>query len=131
MSARSAHPRRMPRRSTAVAVTCLLAASLVGCTPPPTAPPTPTSTAIFASEEEALAAATDVYQQYTAALDAVFASGGAGDETLANFVTEDYLSELSKEGVLERNGWHTEGTTSFDTVSVEDFNAEGHEATLE
>lgn len=110
----------MPRRSTAVAVTCLLAASLVGCTPPPTAPPTPTSTAIFASEEEALAAATDVYQQYTAAFDKESAGGGGGTavESIRPLVTEEYLTELLEPGMLEMNGWRTEGATTFDSVSL-------------
>ncbi|GHD48417.1 hypothetical protein GCM10008097_20370 [Mycetocola manganoxydans] len=111
----------MPRRSTAVAVTCLLAASLVGCTPPPTAPPTPTSTAIFASEEEALAAATDVLTRYNAAFDKANSAGAKNWDELEELVTQQHLTELEKPGVINSNGWHTKGVSTFSVVSVASF----------
>lgn len=63
----------MPRRLAIVAAPLLLAALLLsGCTPEPRIPaaePQPTATPLFASDEEALAAATAAYEEYLAVLD--------------------------------------------------------------
>jgi hypothetical protein len=121
----------MLRGSTVGILACLLgAAALSGCAAAAPPAPAPTSTAIFASEDEALAAATNVYQQYTAALDIVFAAGGRGDESLSNFVTPEYLVTLSEDGALEKNGWRTTGITSFDNVSVDELVDTGKTATV-
>jgi hypothetical protein len=112
----------MLRRSTAGILGCLLGASaLTGCTPaaPPT--PTPTSTAIFSSEDEALAAATDVYQQYNAAFDEAMADGGEDMDGLRGLVTEEHFLELGKPGTIDSNDWHTEGTSTFSVKSVASY----------
>jgi hypothetical protein len=129
---RSTTPERMLLRSTAGILACALSAvALSGCAPTAPSPtPSPTPTAIFSSEDEALAAATEVYQQYSAALDEVFAAGGEGDELLGGFVTPEYLVELSEDGALERNGWRTTGVTSFDNVSVDEVVDTGETATV-
>ncbi|MCP2030441.1 hypothetical protein L1277_000505 [Okibacterium sp. HSC-33S16] len=108
---------RMLRRALAVAVTSIVGVAVVGCTTP--APkPSPTPTSIFSSEDEALAAATDTYQQYTAALDAVYAGGGVDPSPLQPLVTEKYWTVLSEDRTLSDRGWRTSGVTTFDTVSV-------------
>lgn len=119
---RSRTTTRMLRRVVAGSLACLLGAvALAGCAPtdPPVA--TPTSTSIFASEEEALAAATDVYQQYNAAFDEALAKGGADMSGLRGLVTEAHLAELEKPGTIDTNGWHTEGTSSFEVKSVDSY----------
>ena len=71
-----------------------VAVLLSGCLPPqPVLAPTPepTSTPIFASDEEALAAAEAAYGAYSAASDAIAADGGSGAERIAPFVTADWL----------------------------------------
>jgi hypothetical protein len=112
--------KRMLRRALAATVTLLVAAASVACTTP--APkPTPTLTAIFASEDEALAAATDTYEKYTAALDSESANGDASAEAIRDFVTPEYFEQFAEPSTIKTNGWHTEGVTTFDSVSLLTF----------
>lgn len=108
---------RMLRRTAAGTLACLLGLSaLAGCTPTDPPKPSPTPTGIFASEDEALAAATDVYQKYTAALDKESATGDLSAEAMRPFVTPEYFEELEVPSLLQENGWHTTGATTFDNV---------------
>jgi hypothetical protein len=121
----------MLRRSTVGTLACLLGVvALTGCTPsaPPTA--TPTSTAIFSSEDEALAAATDVYQQYNAAFDQALANGGEDMSGLRDLVTDEHFVELDKPGTIDSNGWHTEGSSSFSVKSVASYEADTESAAI-
>jgi hypothetical protein len=112
--------KRMLRRALAATVTLLVAAASVACTTP--APkPTPTLTAIFASEGEALAAATDTYQQFLAAYESASATGADVPAAVASFVSEAYLAEVSAPDIVSKNGWHTEGSSSFDVKGVRSF----------
>ena len=109
----------MLRRSAAGTLTCLLGAmALAACTPADPPASTPTPTAIFASEDEALAAATDVYQQYNAAFDEALSKGGADMTGLRSLATDEHFTELDKPGTIDENGWHTEGASSFEVKSV-------------
>jgi hypothetical protein len=67
----------------------LLLAGCGGGDPIPTLPPTPTATPIFASEEEALAAAEDAYAAYSEVSALIASEGGAGVERLDSLVTEE------------------------------------------
>ena len=121
----------MLRRTTAGALAFLFGAiALAGCTPtdPPTSSPTPTT--IFSSEDEALAAATDVYQQYTAAKDKESSKGDLSAELLRPIVTPTYYEQLEVVGALEKNGWHTDGATMFDSVSLEELDEKAGVATV-
>lgn len=69
----------------------LLFSGCGGGDPIPTLPPTPSATPIFASEEEALAAAEEAYAAYSEMSDAISSEGGAEPERIAPFVTEDQL----------------------------------------
>ena len=71
----------------------LLLAGCGGGDPIPTLPPTPSATPIFASEEEALAAAEDAYAAYRGMSDQISAEGGANPERIAPFVTESRLAD--------------------------------------
>ncbi|WP_395638765.1 hypothetical protein [Pseudolysinimonas sp.] len=78
----------------AVAVLGMLALS--GCgggDPLPTLPPTPSSTPVFASEEEALAAAEAAYSAYLEMSNLISSEGGVDPERIAPFVTADQLSD--------------------------------------
>jgi len=58
-----------------LAALTLAALTLSGCSGPPApppAPPSPTATQVFASDDEALAAATEAYAAYQAALDLAY-----------------------------------------------------------
>ncbi len=72
--------RRMAR-TTKLAAVVIACALISGCLPTPTnVIPTavPTGTPVFASEEEALAAAIEAYEAYLAVSDAILPDGGRG-----------------------------------------------------
>jgi hypothetical protein len=85
----------------AVTVAGVLALALSGCVGAPT--PTPTATAsssaepIFASDEEALAAATEAYERYRSVSATVTAEGGVDAERIDPTVTSDYAMTLHEE----------------------------------
>lgn len=87
--------RRRGRRAIAVAagaVVTVAMSALVGCSPDPQ--PSPTPTAAFASEEEAFAAAEEVYRAYNDALNAAH----AGDSTAR---PDQYLTGLALKSDLD------------------------------
>ncbi|AZS40202.1 hypothetical protein CVS54_01526 [Microbacterium oxydans] len=81
---------------------------LAGCTPSPA--PTPTPTAVFASEEEAFAAAEETYRAFTARLNEV---------DLANPTTFEPLFELSS-GEFE-----AADRKAYSAMHADDFTLEG------
>lgn len=103
-----------PRYPVAALALALAAAALSGCAPAPE--PSPTPTAMFASEEEAFAAAEEVYRAY---IDAVNAEHEGDDSARSyDFLTGMLLeSELQNRRELDASGVHIEGDTvilSFD-----------------
>ncbi|WP_406245609.1 hypothetical protein ACI7YT_11210 [Microbacterium sp. M] len=78
-------------RLTAIGIVALAAGSLVACSPEPE--PTPTPTAAFASEEEAFAAAEEVYRAYIAAFNEVDLSDPSTFEPLSEYTTGRYQSD--------------------------------------
>lgn len=110
--------RRMLRRAFAASVAFCLGVALVSCTAP--APkPSPTPTAIFASEEEALAAAEETYAGYLAVSDAVSADGGASPERIQPYVTDEFWdSEAEAIRPLVEAGYRTSGVSSFDRAEL-------------
>ncbi|SEB76527.1 hypothetical protein SAMN04489806_1719 [Paramicrobacterium humi] len=94
--------------------------------PKPTS--TPTSTAIFASEDDALQAAIDVYQKFNAAYDAISASGVADYSSVKGYVTSDYYAELESDKSFEDEGLHTAGESTFDSTSVVSLEQNAHAA---
>lgn len=87
--------------------------ALAGCgggQPIPTLPPTPSSTPIFASDEEALAAAEDAYRAYLEMSNLIANQGGVDPERIAPFVTGEYLgTEIQSYSPLSSKGLRTEG----------------------
>ncbi|MCS0500577.1 hypothetical protein [Protaetiibacter mangrovi] len=90
---------------------------LTACTTPapmPTLPPTPDADPVFASDEEALAAAEEAYGKYLTAVATVLADGGSQPERLEPFLTADlYAQELPAYEELQEQGWKGVGTYSF------------------
>ena len=102
------------RGLTAVGVVALAAGCLVGCTPGPE--PTPTPTSAFASEEEAFAAAEEVYRVYLEESDS---ADGDAEQYLAGPALEEYLDGVD---YLRSNDLHLAGETvvaEFDGVSAD------------
>ena len=115
--------RRAVRRGAAVVVVTGLALALAGCVGAPAPTPTPTSAGtpepIFASDEEALAAATEAYASYLRLLDEAAASGS---EDLASLNEVHRVKNATKlaaslESIRERSLTPV-GSTKFDNTSV-------------
>ncbi|PWC08401.1 hypothetical protein DF223_03455 [Mycetocola zhujimingii] len=108
------------------------AVSLVACAQP-SPQPTPTPTAIFASEEEALAAATDTYAKFLSSYEAVSATGGAVLPAVREYVSAGYYEELKSANIVTENGWHTEGSSTFEIRGFDSLvnTAEHAEITLQ
>ena len=108
-------------RSAAVAVVLVAALAATGCAPDPAAPhtPAPTSTPLFASDEEALAAAEEAYAAYQAVSDAILIDGGTEPERLLAVATEAQY-EYEKSGFDEAriNQLRSTGGSTFDTMTV-------------
>jgi hypothetical protein len=110
------------RAASMVATVALAAVMLSGCLPQqPTATPTPEASAapIFATDEEALAAATAAYAAYLAMSDQIAADGGANPERLAPFVTSDQQASAAESFAVYRDrGLRAVGASTFDNVSL-------------
>lgn len=98
-------------RTAAFVLLGVLAGGMLGCAPEPE--PSPTPTAAFASEEEAFAAAEEVYRAYIAASNEVDLSDPSSFEPLEEFTEGSYqsdereeLSELHAEGVVQTGEIH-------------------------
>jgi len=107
----------MPRTARLLAPVTLAAALLAGCTsttPMPTPPPSPDATPVFASDEEALAAAEEAYGKYLAVVDAILSDGGRDPERLLDVVSDEvYERELEGFKTYESKGWRQIGTRTF------------------
>jgi hypothetical protein len=107
------------RRTASLPLPLLLTALLLaGCTDPspmPTPPPTPSATPVFASDEEALAAAEEAYGKYLATSDEIIRDGGTNPERLVPFVSSDiYERESAGFALLQERSIHGTGTTKFE-----------------
>ncbi|MGF6824462.1 hypothetical protein M2317_003391 [Microbacterium sp. ZKA21] len=107
------------RGLTIIGIVALAAGCLAGCAPEPE--PTPTPTSAFASEEEAFAAAEEVYRAYNEAGNERLAGNGSPDP-------QDFLIGTALEGdiealrVLDTEGLTLEGTVdmlAFTGISAE------------
>jgi hypothetical protein len=104
------------------ASTALATLLLAGCGSTPIPPPTPaptTSAPVFASEDEALAAATEAYAAYQAMSDLVTGDGGQDPTRVQSLATSDYYPELL-EGFASfaLREMSSLGSSRYDTVSL-------------
>lgn len=108
----------MPRRPHTAAAGLLifaLAATLAGCSDTTRIPdPTPEATAdpLFATDEEALAAAVEVYERYLAVSDEILRESGKDPERLEPLVSpEFYAVELGGYQQAEAGGYRLVGSS--------------------
>jgi len=118
---------RMRPKFHAAAVALVLVGTLSasGCaSEAPAADPTPTlsATPLFASDEEALAAAEEAYAAYLAVTDEIYAEGGAGSDRLAS-VAAGTLLEADSTGMADvaKLGYRSVGETKFDSFSLQSY----------
>lgn len=93
----------------------------VGVAPTPIATPSPTfSSPVFASDEEALAAAEAAYAEYLAMSDLIAQEGGVNPERIVDVAVDD-LVEISVDGAREFQllGYRTVGTSTFRDVQLQ------------
>lgn len=111
-------------RITLLAVAAAVVVALSGCLAPlpdPKPAPAPTADPVFASEEEALAAATKAYAAYLAVSDEI-TSGIADAEQIAPLVTDEYkILETNGFEKLRTDGIVTSGQSTFDSVRLQQY----------
>ena len=126
-------PRRRPLHSavSTAGVLFLAVAMASGCSAAPapsgTSVPVAEATAastetppVFASNEEALAAAEAAYANYLAAGDAAGPTGSdSWDEYAALTTGTEQNDVVEARSLMDQNGWSFTGTTSFDSMTVQ------------
>ncbi|GAA1738222.1 hypothetical protein [Microcella frigidaquae] len=116
----------MPRRlRLAVAPLVLLIAALSACAEPTRLPPPEEPAArapLFASDEEALAAATEAYEEYLAVSNAVLAKPPRDLSVLKSVATTDFVeNERPIAERLNANGWTIEGRSLLVGVELQQW----------
>lgn len=118
------------------AVTLVFAAALSasGCTPdPPTPKPPATATdaPLFASDEEALAAAEEAYAAYLAVSDQILMESGSDPERLLKVATKSvFEAQLEGYKMTASKGWTSTGGTTVDSVSLERYEPSAEESVV-
>jgi hypothetical protein len=111
------------RLAPAIALTATAMFALAACQPdaaPIVPTPAPSTSPIFASDEEALAAAADAFSAYLLALDDIRHGGGADVERLNGVATADVVNhEASGLAEMKANGERSTGYTHFDSISLQ------------
>lgn len=109
--------RVMTLRPVAVGLFALTAVLLGGCSPEPavpSAPPAAEGEALFASDEEALAAAEAAYAKYLSTTNLILENGGLGEEALRPLVSDEVFEEEATGFAYRReNGLRSVGGTEL------------------
>jgi hypothetical protein len=112
-----------------VVIAVLAIASLAGCVEPRHSvipEPRPSATPIFATDEDALAAAEKAYAAYLAVSDAILADGGRDTSRIEPFVSETLLpKELDGFKLYSDAGWRFQGGSTFDSVTLQQYVDDG------
>jgi hypothetical protein len=108
----------------AVVCAAILLFSCAGCAEEPTPQPTsnsPTAAApVFASDEEALAAATEAYANYLDVADAIVREGGANASRITPYVSERLAaSELESFASLRERNLRGVGESSYSNFTLQ------------
>ena len=117
-------------RVPALALAVLAVLVVSGCVEAaPSEPPAPTASAepVFASEEEALAAATEAYAAYLAVSDEVLGDGGAEPERVNQVARGSARDEaLSSFESFSAQKFRSTGNTAFDELVVQSYLPDGN-----
>ena len=113
----------------------LIAVALAGCS---SQQPAPKETAaatdqkpLFASDEEALAAAQAAYANYLEVSDQIARDGGANPERLKGLVSKvQYSNELQNYADYSKSGFHSSGNSTFDSFHISNSNQNDFSAYL-
>jgi hypothetical protein len=100
----------------------LIVITLAGCATPASPPLTPSATRspVFASDEEALKAATDAYAAYLAMSDTIAQEGGKDPERIKDYAADDALTDALRSFEQYRQaGAHNSGSTRFDRARLQ------------
>lgn len=112
----------------------VIALTMSGCTGAPEPTPTPSAATdaaepIFASDEEALAAAEEAYERYRATSAEISADGGSDPERIDPVVTTEYAETLHEEfAAFRKLGLTMVGSTGIDTVTLAEANVDSKHA---
>jgi hypothetical protein len=122
------------RHALAVVPLVVLVAALVGCSGATRIPPPEPSSAVeplFASDEEALEAATQAYEEYLLASNVVTASQDLSVESIEELVTAEYF-ELFVESVegLRSQGLRTTGSSRILSTELQQWYEEDDMASV-
>jgi hypothetical protein len=126
---------RMPSKVVVVALLALTVFSLSGCARQPVRNSTPagsSSPPVFASDEEALAAATAAYARYLAVVDQVAQDGGKRPERLDSVeVNEALVSDKTDLKDYTSHGYRSTGSTTIDSAKIQSVTQPAGPETLE
>jgi len=117
----------MPQLTRPAALALVVAAALLlsACTgQPPVVLPSPHSSIapVFATDEEALAAAEEAYGRYLAASDAINAKNGKDPQTIAPLVHSSFLPTVLEEFErFESRGLSERGNLTFDSIELQQY----------
>lgn len=122
---------RLPALAAALALVVLVS----GCVPqspaPVPSPAEPSYTPLFASDEEALAAAEEAYREYQAMSNLIINEGGRNPERIAPFVTEEYYEvELDAFAYFSDSLLRGIGEATFDSIQLQQTYATGTETAV-
>lgn len=112
----------------------MVAGSLAACTPSaptPTRTPVATHSQAFASDADALKAATEAYAAYLKMSDTIAQEGGVNPERIKPFVTGDALESSMESARQYRDAKaHSTGTTTFTNATLEQASYSRHPLTI-
>ncbi len=114
----------------------LAATALTGCqptatTPSPTGSTTPSAEPVFASDEEALKAATEAYAAYLRTSDQILADGGNSPERIREYSSEQ-LAEIEIAGYadIRAKGYRSIGSSRYDNLALQSVDASSRSGTV-
>ena len=116
--------RASTRRKASALCALALLSTLVACaTPAPPPEPSPTATTaapVFATDAEALAAATEAYAAYVSVSDLIFAEGGVRPERIDEVASGTLAASVRDESAYAVGaGLRSTGANTFDSISLQ------------